>query len=67
MNEADRNSKRRIAEDFIRREKDVEQNPDIMQHMLSTDLRDSLPPQVYALIAAVAAELKKSLEQDNEG
>lgn len=31
--------------------------------MLSTDLRDTLPPQICALIAGVASEIRKSLEE----
>lgn len=41
----------------------VERDPEKLSYMLSTDLRDTLPPQIFALIADVANELKKSLEE----
>lgn len=60
----DVDARMKIARDFLSREPEgVEQDPERLRYMLSTDLRDSLPPQIFALIADVANELKKSLEE----
>lgn len=42
---------------------DIESDPDKLKHMLFTDIRDSLPPQVFALIGMVADKLKSNLEE----
>lgn len=41
----------------------TEKDPDRLSHMLGTDLRDTVPPQLYALIAAVVARLEKEDER----
>lgn len=63
MRREEKDAQFKIAEEFLKRDPEgVEQDPEKLSYMLSTDLRDSLPPQIFALIADVANELKKSLE-----
>lgn len=57
--------KRRIAEDFAARSvqgQGIEQDVEKLKHMLSTDMRDSIPPQIYELIAVVADRIRQNLE-----
>jgi len=44
----------------------VEENPEKAQHMIKNDLRDAIPPQLYALIAKIADVLEsEALEGQN--
>lgn len=64
MDKKDSAAMERIAADIIktRKETDIEQDPKRLKHMINTDLRDSIPPQVYAVIGAIAAAIKKEAE-----
>ncbi len=56
-------AKERIARRFLEESDDVvEQNPSRLKHMLSTDVRDTIPPEIYALIASVAVKIEENLE-----
>ncbi|GAB6107898.1 EscU/YscU/HrcU family type III secretion system export apparatus switch protein [Fusibacter bizertensis] len=52
----------RIAESLIEvaKEKNViiQENPEQTKHMLKTDLRDAIPPQLYAVIAQIGAAVE---------
>ena len=52
----------RIAESLIEVANDnevtIEQKPAQVKHMLKTDLRDAIPPQLYALIAQIGAAVE---------
>lgn len=62
--EIPRDIKRSIADRFLENAPaGVEQNPERLKHMLSTDIRDTLPPQIFALISAVAEEVRRNLEE----
>ncbi len=43
-----------------RRAVGIERDPEKLKHMLTTDIRDSIPPQVYALVGIVAARIKRN-------
>lgn len=60
----ERDTQVKFAKDFLKEEpRGVERDPERLSYMLSTDLRDTLPPQIFALIADVAYELQKQLEE----
>lgn len=52
----------RIAESLIEVANEnavtIEQKPERAKHMLKTDLRDAIPPQLYALIAQIGSALE---------
>lgn len=60
MSKFDREAKRRHAEECLKENPDlvIERNPDRLMHMLGTDLRDTIPPQLFALVARVLREVK---------
>lgn len=51
-----------IAKTFIQeanaRHIPVEQDEDQAKHMIKTDLRDALPPQIYALISKITSVIE---------
>lgn len=60
MSKFNREAKRRQAEALIKDNPSlpVEQDPDKLMHMLGTDLRESIPPQLFALVARVMREVR---------
>ncbi len=65
MNYKKTDGKERLAQKFLDEGMTlVERDPGRLKHMLSTDIRDTIPPEIYALIAAVASEVEKNVEAE---
>lgn len=70
MSKSRRAALKNIAQKFVQENPDIgmEQDLDRLKHMISTDIRDSLPPQIYGLISAVAAAVtEQSVTEQREG
>lgn len=44
----------------------VESDPMKAKHMIKNDLRDAIPPQLYALIAAITSVIESTTEGKNK-
>lgn len=44
----------------------VESDPKRAKHMIKNDLRDAIPPQLYALIAAITSAIESTTESKNK-
>ena len=39
--------------------KSIEEDPSKLKHMIKNDLRDNIPPQIYALIGLISSTVEK--------
>lgn len=39
--------------------KQIEEDPSKLKHMIKNDLRDNIPPQIYALIGLISSTVEK--------
>ncbi|MBF4695223.1 hypothetical protein [Fusibacter ferrireducens] len=39
--------------------KSIEEDPSKLKHMIKNDLRDNMPPQIYALIGLISSTVEK--------
>lgn len=60
----------RISESFIesshKNNIPVESDPKKAKHMIKNDLRDAIPPQLYALISAITSAIESTTESKNK-
>ena len=48
----------------VEKGKAVEPTPEKAKHMIKNDLRDAIPPQLYALIAQVTSAIESAAESE---